>query len=286
MSPRILLLPLLAVLPCLASTASAAVIGYSNDFSASSLDSVSGFTGPTPTEQYLRYNGDGATAISNASPVAAMQLSDATNTSYTISTLFRVSTFGSTADAAGSVKSVGLGFFSNNAAMVATSGSTFALFDYIYSGTNAGQLRLRNLANGTGTNLATAQTIDINGGATAGVIDEDIWYMLKVTVTASNIDPTHAADSYMIKGQIMDEFGTVEYASISTSSAFAVGVARPTSGYYFGVRSNFNNPAAGGAYDLNYDNFTTTSVPEPGALALGLSALGALGLLRRRSGKR
>jgi hypothetical protein len=241
--------------------AQATTIPYENDFSSTGLDSSSGFTLASGFQTVSV--GTSGTSLG----VSTSQFSNATNSSFTVSSQFRISSIGSTF----SDQAVGLVLFGLDAGATGTADtSRYILADWRFNGNNTGSLRLFEV-DGSNTVLGTG-TADANG-ATAGVVtaSSTTLYTLRATITNT------AASTYSISLGLFDEAGTTQIGSIASTSDYVVADAT-SGGYYFGVRSRLPSNTAG-TTTIAFDSFS--AIPEPSAFAV-LAGLGALGLAATR----
>ncbi len=256
-----------------ASAFAQVTIPYSNDFSSTTLTNNGLFTLSGGT-----LNHTGAVGTTSSTPVAfsSVQLSNGANSSYTLSTSFRITSLDSSSNAAAFTgdQTVAIAAFALNSSFTGTTDATrYILADWtILSSTagNNGRLRLLEV-DGTNVVLGTTGLADTNGAST-GVVTLNTFFTLRLNVTNT------APNTYDLTLGLFDEIGN----QVGTSASITgyVATAAPLGGYYSGVRARFPVPSqAGSPTTVQFDNFSV--IPEPSAFA-ALAGLGALGFVASR----
>lgn len=263
MKPASLRLATAALALATASAAGAATAPFTETFSST----LSGWTNQvaatatwsqdTIAGTYTATNG----ATATGAYTATVQVTNVNSTTFTAGTPFTVSASFQITDAtaAGTAEYYGLGLFGGAANL----GNAYYLADVQRNGS----IRLLSL------NGANA---DFTGGAATAigqVLAINTTYTLQFTGTYGN------------DGRLDMTFELLNSVGGTIASVSATDLT-PLTGQHFGFRNNL--AATGDSVSITYDSFAITSVPEPSAFAavLGLAALGATGLRRRRTSDR
>ncbi len=251
-----------------ASLSPAATIAFSNDFSAGGLDNTSLFT--QPGGGLLRYS---VTTNNSANPAVAYsssQITNAADTSFSLSTVFRATSLGANG---GANQSVGIGLFGVDATFAGA--ATTPYLTASYSLTN-GTLSITEV-DGTNTVISTAPVVDLNGATGGTFTAGSTFYTLRVDVTSLG------SGTYNFSLGVFDATGTTQFGSSSTVANY--NIASPTTttdlndnGFY-GIRARL--PQTSGTTTVEFDSFA--AVPEPTTSGLLLGGMLAGLFIRRRA---
>ncbi len=232
----------------------AVTIPYTNDFSGTAGNGA--FETETTDAQWSvsggKYVNSFAAAGGNASS-ASLQVSNAANTTFTMSTDFTVSAANGTTSS-----TYGFGFLGLNSTFSGGSTGAFYLADVTFAGT--AQIRLVRVA-------SSNTTLDSKTGATYQLgLDTTYSLKLSVTTTASSVSMT---------------FGLYDQAGTQIGSSVTATDNTPLTGEYFGLRNRAN--AASGTHTASFDNFSIAPIPEPASFAMVAGGLvGAIVMMGRR----
>jgi hypothetical protein len=242
--------------------ASAALIGYANDFSAT------GFPTETPDSEWAVTGGSYVNTYSKTdySPSSAsIPITDAAGVDFVMETQMRISSVGNFNS---NGATLGLALFSLTPEFSGTNAaSAYYLADWMVgtSGT-AGRLRILSLGESNGFS-STEGIADDNLGSTNLAITLDTTYTLRVTGTFSG-------STLSMTFGVYDAAGTTLIGTTATATDTS-----PLAGTHFGYRNRIG--IGSGTVTTHFDNFSI--VPEPGAATLlSLGAASLLLLLRRR----
>ncbi|MET0263520.1 MAG: PEP-CTERM sorting domain-containing protein, partial [Rariglobus sp.] len=172
---------------------------------------------------------------SDTRSVASVQVSNALNTSFTLSTQFTITTAPAT-----NTSTYGFGLFGSNA----TFASSYYLADVNF-GTSANDAMIRIVKlSGTTTTLNS-------GVGAAYAIALNTTYTLKMDIVS--------AQSGLTMTMSLFEGATQKGTSIVATDT------TPLTGDYFGIRNRYTGNVA---HSVSYDNFNITPIPEPSTLAM------------------
>lgn len=252
--------------------ASAAVIPYMNSFDSSGFTDQAGFT-LNPGAGTLTANTSANNAVLTS--YGSEQFSNATNLSYSISSQFTISAYGT----ASGDQAVGLGAFGLDSAFTGTSDATrWVQASWVFNASttaNNGLLRLIEV-DGSNTTLATT-TVDLNGGTVGAVnVGTTLTLRLNVINTAPN---SYNLNLALLNADATSVLGSISYNDYAASAA-------PLNGYYMGLRDRI--PNFSGTTTLTHNDFNVAVIPEPSSftlLAVSLVGLSFASARRRRGGR-
>lgn len=227
----------------------AATLVYVNDFTSSGFDYQDPAYSLNTTAGTLSLN----SLNNNNNFVASNQFSNASNTSFTLETTFRVTnaytgTFSFT---------VGFGAFGIN-----TDYASGLLADWSMSET--GTLRLYNFQT---SSLIASTSVDANPGDPGRSIVLNTVYILR-------LDVTHTSENlYDLSLGVFAADGVTQIGTSVTANNYAA-PTEPLDGYHFGLRQRIG----GSGQQVVFEEFS--AVPEPGSAFLLLGGVFALALRR------